>query len=87
MNYEDRTTSVIFGDGGGGVILEPSDDSDLGILDVALYGDGEGRNQLRIDGGGSLNPFNEEVLKGRTHSYRYVCGNMKINSRRATASC
>lgn len=56
MNYQDRTTSIIFGDGGGGILLEPSDDQNLGIIDAVLKGDGSGCEYLNIVGGGSLRP-------------------------------
>lgn len=62
MNYEDRTTSIIFGDGGGGVLLEASEDTSIGIMDAVLKGDGSGKDFLRIDAGGSLNPMTPENL-------------------------
>ena len=63
MNYEDRTTSILFGDGGGGVLLEPS--KEYGVIDAILKGDGIGCEMLRVEAGGSLNPINEERLKNR----------------------
>ena len=63
MNYEDRTTSILFGDGGGGVLLEPSDD--YGVIDAILKGDGIGSQMLKVNAGGSLNPINEERLKNK----------------------
>ena len=63
MNYEDRTTSILFGDGGGGVLLEPSEE--YGVVDAILKGDGVGCEMLRVEAGGSLNPINEERLKNR----------------------
>jgi len=62
MNYKDRTTSIIFGDGGGGVLLEASEEEGLGVIDADLSGDGSGKDLLRIDGGGSLNPLNDKTL-------------------------
>lgn len=56
MNYQDRTTSILFGDGGGGIILEGSRDPELGIIDAVLRGDGSGKEYLNIAGGGSLLP-------------------------------
>ncbi len=73
MNYEDRTTSIIFGDGGGGVLLEASEDEQLGIIDAVLRGDGEGKDFLRINAGGSLKPLNQERMDGREH-YVYQDG-------------
>ena len=67
MNYKDRATSIIFGDGGGAVLLEPSDDPNLGVLDAVLRGDGIGREMLRIDAGGSLKPINAERLEAGDH--------------------
>jgi len=65
MNYEDRTTSIIFGDGGGGVLIEASEEEGLGIIDASLEGDGSGKDYLRIDAGGSLNPISHERINGR----------------------
>ena len=64
MNYEDRATSILFGDGGGGVILEGSDE-ELGIIDAVLKGDGEGCDFLKIPAGGSLNPVDQKRLENR----------------------
>ncbi len=68
MNYEDRTTSILFGDGGGGVLLEPSEE--YGVIDAVLKGDGVGCEMLRIEAGGSLNPFNQERLDNREQFVR-----------------
>lgn len=66
MNYEDRSTSILFGDGGGGVLLEASE-NDEGIIDAVLKGDGEGIKYLRIDAGGSMNPVTQERLDNKDH--------------------
>lgn len=66
LNYEDRTTCVIFGDGGGAVLLEPSED-DCGIQDFILKSDGSGRNFLYQAGGGSLNPPTHETIDKKMH--------------------
>ena len=65
MNYEDRTTSIIFGDGGGGVLLEGTEEEGVGIIDAVLHGDGEGKDHLRINAGGSLNPINGERIAAK----------------------
>lgn len=62
MNYNDRTTSIIFGDGGGGVLLEASEEEGLGVIDADLSGDGSGKDFLRINAGGSLNPISAERM-------------------------
>jgi len=55
IDYTDRTTCVIFGDGGGAVMLEGEEDSENGIIDAVLRADGEGRQFLHMKVGGSLN--------------------------------
>lgn len=66
LNYEDRTTCVIFGDGGGAVLLEPSED-DCGIQDFILRSDGSGRNFLYQAAGGSLMPPTHETIDKKLH--------------------
>jgi 3-oxoacyl-[acyl-carrier-protein] synthase-3 len=66
LNYEDRTTCVIFGDGGGAVLLEPTEDG-LGIQDFILKSDGAGRNFLFQPAGGSLNPPTHDTIDKRMH--------------------
>lgn len=65
IDYKDRTTCVIFGDGGGGVLLEPSEKP--GFVDADLHGDGSGRAYLHMKAGGSLLPPSEETVKNRQH--------------------
>ena len=67
MNYQDRTTSIIFGDGGGAILLESSDNPDLGIVDALLKGDGSGCEYLNIVGGGSLIPNRTENIEDKRH--------------------
>ena len=57
---------VIFGDGGGGVLLEPSDD-DCGVLDSLLYADGSGYQYLTVPAGGSLNPASKATVDKGMH--------------------
>jgi 3-oxoacyl-[acyl-carrier-protein] synthase-3 len=66
LNYEDRATCVIFGDGGGAVLLEPSEDEN-GIQDFILKSDGAGRNFLYQEAGGSLNPPTHETIDKKMH--------------------
>ena len=72
IDYTDRNTCVIFGDGGGGVILEPTQ-RDIGILDSILHTDGSGNKYLTVPGGGSLNPTSRETIDNRMH-YLYQDG-------------
>ena len=65
IDYKDRNTCVIFGDGGGGVLLEPTTDK-VGILDSILHLDGSGSKFLHVPAGGSRKPAsNETVLKNQ----------------------
>lgn len=66
IDYTDRNTCVIFGDGGGGVLLEPSDD-DCGVLDSLLYADGSGYQYLTVPAGGSLNPASKATVDKGMH--------------------
>ena len=66
LDYKDRDTCVIFGDGGGGVILEPTQ-NDTGILDSILHMDGNGGEYLIVPGGGSRIPATVESVKSRQH--------------------
>lgn len=69
IDYEDRTTCVIFGDGAGAVMLEPTTDG-LGVQDFILRSDGSGREYLVQPGGGSLNPTSIETVERRMHFVR-----------------
>ena len=66
-DYTDRNTCILFGDAGGAVLLEPSDDTSFGILDHRLYSDGSGGAYLHMKGGGSLNPPTHETIDKRMH--------------------
>lgn len=66
IDYTDRNTCVIFGDGGGGVLLEQSDD-DSGVLDSLLYADGSGYQYLTVPAGGSLNPASKATVDKGMH--------------------
>ena len=66
IDYEDRATCIIFGDGAGAVLMEGSD-KDLGIRDSILRSDGEGRNFLHMKAGGSVMPASIDTVKKRQH--------------------
>jgi len=66
IDYEDRTTCVIFGDGGGAVLLEPNDEG-LGIIDSILHSDGSGRQYLYQPAGGCAMPASHETVDQRLH--------------------
>ena len=66
INYEDRTTCIIFGDGAGAVLLEPSTDEN-GIVDSILKSDGSGRIHLHQKAGGSAKPASHETVDAKEH--------------------
>lgn len=66
VDYTDRTTCVIFGDGAGAVLLEPTEE-DLGVRDAILHTDGSGRVHLHQKGGGSVNPATHETVDKKMH--------------------
>ena len=66
IDFEDRTTCIIFGDGAGAVLLEP-DENGLGVQDFILRSDGSGREYLVQPGGGSLHPPTHETVDNRMH--------------------
>ena len=72
IDYTDRATCIIFGDGGGGALLEPSNDG-LGIIDSIMKNDGSGREFLLQKVGGSKEPLTEENI-GRREHYVYQEG-------------
>jgi 3-oxoacyl-[acyl-carrier-protein] synthase-3 len=67
IDYTDRATCVIFGDGAGAVILEPAEDDSLGIIDYLHEIDGSGGCALYMPGGGSLNPPTHETVDQKMH--------------------
>lgn len=66
LNYEDRTTCIIFGDGCGAVLLEPNEDG-YGIMDSILRSDGAGRQFLYQKAGGSVKPATVESVMNKEH--------------------
>ena len=67
IDYTDRTTCVLFGDGAGAVVIEPSDDDSIGILDFENYVDGRGGPALCMPAGGSRMPTSRETVEQRLH--------------------
>ena len=65
VDYEDRSTCILFGDGAGAVLLEPSEDH--GIEDSYLRSDAVGKPHLHMKAGGSAKPASEETVKNKEH--------------------
>ncbi|MCC8359487.1 beta-ketoacyl-ACP synthase III [Salinimicrobium sediminilitoris] len=72
IDYTDRTTCIIFGDGAGAVLFEPNDEG-LGLQDEILRSDGSGREFLKISAGGSLIPATAQTVADKQH-YVYQDG-------------
>ncbi|PCJ95250.1 MAG: 3-oxoacyl-ACP synthase [Flavobacteriaceae bacterium] len=66
IDYTDRTTCIIFGDGAGAALFEPNTEG-LGLQDEYLRSDGVGRNFLKIEAGGSVMPPTEETVRNNRH--------------------
>ena len=66
IDYKDRTTCIIFGDGAGAALFEPNYEG-LGLQDELLRTDGSGRESLKIDAGGSLLPASAETVENNQH--------------------
>jgi 3-oxoacyl-[acyl-carrier-protein] synthase-3 len=66
IDYTDRATCIIFGDGAGAVLFEPNTEG-LGIQDELLRSDGIGREFLKIDAGGSIMPATHESIDNKSH--------------------
>ena len=83
IDYTDRTTCIIFGDGAGAVLFEPNTEG-LGFQDEILRSDGIGRHSLKIEAGGSLMPPSEETVGSKRHYvqqdgktvFKYAVSNM-----------
>lgn len=84
VDYTDRATCPIFGDGSGAVMLEPTSDPDCGIIDEMLQSDGFGRIHLHQKAGGSVKPASHETVDAREHFiyqegqpvFKYAVSNM-----------
>jgi 3-oxoacyl-[acyl-carrier-protein] synthase III len=66
IDYTDRTTCVIFGDGAGAVLLEPTEEN-IGIMDFVLHADGNGVTHLHMKAGGSLRPSTHQTVDDKMH--------------------
>ena len=66
IDYTDRATCIIFGDGAGAVLLEPNNEGN-GVMDAIMKSDGSGRDYLHIKAGGSLKPASVETVMAREH--------------------
>ncbi|WP_330443281.1 beta-ketoacyl-ACP synthase III [Flavobacterium sp. C4GT6] len=83
IDYTDRATCIIFGDGAGAVLFEPNEEG-YGLQDEYLRSDGIGREYLKIDAGGSILPASEETLANKQHYvfqdgktvFKYAVSNM-----------
>ncbi len=67
IDFQDRATCVLFGDGAGAVLLEATEDAETGILDFILKSDGSGGKFLYMPAGGSLHPASLETIQNRMH--------------------
>ena len=67
-DYTDRTTCVLFGDGGGAVLVEPAEEGEIGFIDFVHEIDGSGGVSLNLKGGGSLNPSSHETVDKKMHT-------------------
>jgi 3-oxoacyl-[acyl-carrier-protein] synthase-3 len=67
INFEDRATCVLFGDGAGAVLLEPAEEGEQGIIDFMLRCDGSGGQYLYMPAGGSANPSTVETVQQKMH--------------------
>ena len=67
IDYKDRTTCVIFGDGAGAVLLEPAEEGEIGLIDYRHEIDGSGAASLNMPAGGSLHPATAETIAARMH--------------------
>jgi 3-oxoacyl-[acyl-carrier-protein] synthase III len=66
-DYTDRGSCILFGDGAGAVVLEPSSDARRGLLYSVLCADGSGWDYIHVPAGGSRSPASHETVEGRSH--------------------
>jgi 3-oxoacyl-[acyl-carrier-protein] synthase III len=67
LDYTDRSTCILFGDGAGAVLLEPADEGEIGLMDFVHEIDGSGALSLYMPGGGSLHPSTAETVAAKMH--------------------
>ncbi len=67
IDYTDRSTCILFGDGAGAVLIEPCSDGEIGMLDYIHEIDGSGASSLYMPGGGSLHPPTIETVNAKMH--------------------
>ncbi len=72
-DYTDRNNCILFGDAASAVLLEPSEDTNYGLIDTILHIDGTGENHLHMRGGGSYMPASHETVDKKLH-YIYQDG-------------
>ncbi|MCK5705725.1 MAG: ketoacyl-ACP synthase III [Cyclobacteriaceae bacterium] len=68
VNYKDRNSCILFGDGAAGVMLEPNDEG-LGIYDAIMRSDSVGKELIYLKGGGSVNPPTHETIDAGLHQF------------------
>jgi 3-oxoacyl-[acyl-carrier-protein] synthase-3 len=67
IDYTDRTTCILFGDGAGATLLEPCEDTEVGLIDYVHEVDGSGGSALNMPAGGSLHPATHETIDAKQH--------------------
>ena len=67
VNYQDRAVCIIFGDGAGGVLLEPAEEGEQGVIDHVAQIEGAGGQYLYMPAGGSLHPASHETVDNKMH--------------------
>lgn len=75
IDWTDRNTCVLFGDGAGAVVLTAADEGDSGILTTHLFADGSKGRVLMMPGGGSRHPISRDVIEGNLHRVKMENGN------------
>lgn len=67
VNYQDRATCPLFGDGAAAVLVEPTEEQGVGVIDAVFHVDGRGREHLLMEAGGSVLPASQETLDAGKH--------------------